>query len=77
MPPDIRALINDVAIPLEPKPFQPLENRAGACVGASRLVSVLDAEQELAAELARVEPVVERSARSADVEIPGGGWCES
>ena len=46
--------------------------RAGALVGAARFVGVLDAEEELAAVLARVEPVEERRARAADVQVAGG-----
>jgi hypothetical protein len=77
MPPYVCALINDVAIPMESEPFESLENRAGAVVGAARLVSVLDAQQELATELARIQPVVERSACSAHVQKPGRRRCES
>ena len=77
MPLEVRALVDDVLVPIEAEPLEPLEDRAGALVGAARLVGVLDAQQELAAVLARVEPVEERRSRAADVQVAGGRGRES
>jgi hypothetical protein len=76
---EIGALINDVAIPVQTKPFEALENRAGAVVSAARLVGILDSKQKLAAEFSRIEPVEECRARASDVEVPRwrGGESES
>ncbi len=77
MPLEVRALIHDVLVPVEPEPLEPLEDRARALVGAARLVGVLDAQQELAAEMPDIEPVEERGARAADVEIAGRRGSEA
>ena len=68
---EVRALIDDLLVPRQAEPLESLEDRARALVGAARLVGVLDAEEELAAELLGVEPVEERGARAADVEVAG------
>jgi hypothetical protein len=64
---EVRALIDDDIIPEESQPLESLEDRTRALVGTPRLVGILDAEQELSAELARVEPIEERCARASDV----------
>ncbi len=66
---EIRALVRDLLVPGEAEPLESLEDRARAFVGAAGAIGVLDAEQERSAVLAREEPVVERRARTADVEI--------
>ena len=59
-------------IPVEPEPSQAVEN-AGDHVGRRALdVGVFDAQDERAAVPPRVEPVEERRARAADVQIAGG-----
>src|SRR6185312_10351118 len=73
----VGALIDDLFVPVEAKPGQPVEDRAGGFVRAARLIRVLDAKEELAAVLAGVEPVEERSAGTADVEVTGGARRES
>jgi hypothetical protein len=67
----ICALIDDAVVPVQSKPLQPVEDRAGALVGTPRFVGVFNAEQELAVELPGVQPVEECRARAADVEISG------
>ena len=69
MPREVRALIHDVLVPAEAEPVEALEDRARALVGAARAVGVLDAQQELAAVVLGVEPVEERRAGAADVEV--------
>ena len=41
------------------------------------LVGVLDAQEHLAAQLAGQQVVVQRRAHAANVQRPGGGWCEA
>jgi hypothetical protein len=74
---EVRALEDDLFVPVEPEPAQPLEDGARGLVGGAGLVGVLDAEQELAAELAGEEPVEERGAGAADVEVAGGRGGET
>jgi len=51
---EIRALVNDFLVPVETEPLETFEDRARAFIRAARLVGVLDAEEEDAAEMARV-----------------------
>ena len=74
---EVRALEDDLPVPREAEPLEPLEDGARALVGAARLVGVLDAQQEHSVELSRVEPVEERRPRAADVQIPRGRRCEA
>jgi hypothetical protein len=46
---EVRALEDDLLVPVEAKPLEPFEDRAGRVVGGARLVGVLDAEEELPA----------------------------
>ena len=77
MPREVRALIGDVLVPVETEPLHSLENRARALVGAAGAVGVLDAEQERSTMLAGEQPIVDRCASAADVEIAGGRWREA
>ena len=69
--------MNDILVPVQPQPLEAFEDRARALVGAARLVGVLDAQQELAAMLPSKEPVEERGARAAHVQVAGRGGRES
>jgi len=60
------------AVPVQPEPAQRLLDLLGRLEDLARSVRVLDPEQELAALVARKEPVEERRADVADVEQPGG-----
>ena len=65
-PADVRALV-----PVEAEPAQVVENR---CLGLARRslgVGVLDAQDERAAVAAREQPVEQRRARVADVQLAG------
>src|SRR5262249_41125739 len=64
-------------VPGEAEPVESLEDRARGFISTARPVRVLDAEEERAAVLLCVEPVEERGARAADVEVPRGRWCEA
>src|SRR6202022_1742511 len=61
-------LVDDLAVPIEPEPFQPVPKGVNRFLGRSLPVGVLDAQQHLAAAPARVEPVEQRRAGSSDVE---------
>jgi len=64
-------LIDHVLIPRQPEPLESIEDGSRALFGAARSVGVLDAKQELAAVVFHEEPVEERRARTADMEIAG------
>ena len=62
---DIRPLV-----PFEPEPFETAQDALVGVARRTRRVGILDAEHENAVVLARVEIVVERGPRPADVEMP-------
>ena len=64
-------------VPIEPEPAQPVVDRRGRFLGVARLVRILDAQDERAAVMPREEPVEQRGARAADVQIAGGRWSEA
>ena len=60
-------LADRLAVPSEPEPSKPVNDRIDRGVGGALAVRVLDAQQELAAEALGVEPVEQRRPRAADV----------
>ena len=66
-----RELADRLAVPVEAEPRQPVEDRVDRGLGRALAVGVLDAQQELAAGVAGVEPVEQRGARAADVQEAG------
>ena len=66
---DFRALI-----PVDPQPAQSIKDRLTSRFGVARFVGVLNAEDEFAAAIPRIEPVEQGSAGTADVEVTGWGW---
>src|SRR3546814_19903482 len=68
MAPGARELVDRVAIPVEPEPAHPVEDRVDRGLGGAGAVGILDAQQELAAVVAREQPVEQRGARAADME---------
>ena len=71
-PADVRPLV-----PVEPEPLERVEDVADVLLGGAVAVGVLDAEDERSAVMAREEPVEERGAGAADVEIAGGRRSEA
>jgi len=69
---EVRALVYDLFVPVQAEPLESLEDRAGARFGAARFIGVFDAKQELAAVMFDEQPVEERSASAADVEVASG-----
>ena len=58
-------------VPVKSEPAQAVEDDVHSFLRIARGVGVLDAEDERAAGMAGVEPVEERGARAADVQIAG------
>jgi hypothetical protein len=58
-------------VPVQPEPAQGVEDRVVALLAVARGIGVLDAEDEVAAGVARVRPVEERGADQADVRRAG------
>ena len=62
---------------LEAEPGHAVEDRLHGLVGRAGPVGVLDAQHELPAVAARVEPAEERGAGAADVQVAGGARGEA
>ena len=70
-------LVDDVAVPIEPQPLQPVENGCYRRLGRALAVGVLDPQQHLAAGFPGIEPVEQRGPGAADVEEAGGRGGEA
>ena len=64
-------------VPVELHLAQGAQDLGDRRVGRARRVGVFDTQHEVAAVAAGVEVVVERGARPAEVEVAGGGRCET
>src|SRR5206468_11823231 len=71
------ALEHELLVPVEAQPGEPVEDHLRMLVGRARLVGVFDAQQELAALVAGVQPVEERRAGASDVEVTRRGGSEA
>ena len=66
------SLVHRLAIPIEFKPAQTVKNGFHRRFGRARAVSILDAQQEAAAMMARKEPVEQGCPRPAYMQKAGG-----
>ena len=66
-----RELADGLAVPVKAEPRQPLQDRLRRFGRGTRAVGILDPQQEPAAPRACVEPVEQRGARAADMQIAG------
>src|SRR5262249_60483983 len=64
-------------VPVRLEPAQRVDDVLDVLVGGPRAVGVLDAQDERPAVMPRVEPVEERRARAADVEVTRGAGREA
>src|SRR6266851_5436151 len=71
------ALEHELLVPVEAQPGEAVEDHLRMLVGRARLVGVFDAQQELAALVAGVQPVEEGGAGASDVEIARRGRSEA
>lgn len=65
-------LVDDVAVPIEPEPVEPVEDGVDRRLGRAFAVGVLDPQQHLATTAACIEPVEQRGARASNMEEAGG-----
>src|SRR5688500_6475875 len=64
-------------IPVETEPAQAVDDAGDHLPRRALRVGVLDAQHERAAMPPREQPVEERRARAADVQVAGRGWSET
>ena len=69
--------IDRAFIPFEAKPAQSVENHIHRLLRIAGHVGILDAQDECAARMARIEPVKQGGARSSNVEEPRGAWSKT
>src|SRR5438105_7662122 len=74
---DPTALVDDLAIPLESKPFQGAQDAVGAAGNDSRGIEILDPYEPPAAVMARIEVAPDRREKRAKMEVPGRGRREA
>ena len=67
-----RELAGGIAVPVEPQPFQPAQDRRRRLGLRSGAVGILDSQQELSAATTGKEPVEQGRPCPADMQIAGG-----
>jgi hypothetical protein len=67
----IVGLKNFLFVVIQTQPLQPFNDRLRRFIGRTLQVRVFNPQQKFAANFARVQPVEERRARGADVQIAG------
>ncbi len=65
-------LIDDLAVPADAEPVEPVEDGVDGGLRRALAVGVLDPQQHLAAAAAGIKPVEQRGAGAADMEKTGG-----
>ena len=65
-------LVHHIAVPFEAEPGETVDDCVNGRLGRALAVRILDAKEEAAADMARVEPVEQGGAGAADMEIAGG-----
>ena len=77
VPPRHRKLVDNLALPIEFEPFQPVDDGIDGRLRGSRAIRVLDAEQKLAACVMRVQPIEQRGAGAANVQKACRRGCKA
>ena len=72
----VRAVHLRALVPVEPEPAEPVEDRLQCLPDVAPLVGVVDAQNELAAVPARVQPIEQGGPHAADVQVTGGARRE-
>ena len=70
-------LVERAFVRVEAQPVHAVQDRPHRRIGGTLAIGVLDAQDELAAAMARFQPAVQRGARSADVQESGGTGREA
>jgi len=72
MPARAGELVDGLAIPVEPQPFEAAQDRGDGLGRGALAVGVLDAQQERAARVTGEKPVEQGRSRAADMQESGG-----
>ena len=74
MPRGVLELVDDLAIPFQAKPVEPINDGVDCALRGPLAVGVLDPQQHLASAPTRVEPIEQRGARASDMKKAGRRW---
>src|SRR5690606_5137063 len=74
---DALGLVDRAFVVVQAQPVHRLQDRVDGFLGAALAVGVLDAQDELPAAAARLQPAVQRGARAVDVQVAGGAGGEA
>ncbi len=77
VPLDTAELADGFTVPVQAQPLQPFEDRLGRLGRRTPAVRILDSQDELAAVMPGEQPVEQRRARAADVQVAGRRWRET
>src|SRR5207248_3393079 len=66
-----RKLVDRLAVPIDAKPSQPIENGVDRRLRGTLAIGILDPEQHLSATPACVKPIEQSGARPADMQEAG------
>ena len=61
-------MVDSCAIPIEPEPGEPVEDRVDGGLGGALPVGILDPQQQFSVPPASIEPIEQRGARSPDMQ---------
>ena len=67
----IVGLENNFFVVIKSEPLKSFDDRARRFIGRALQIRVFDPQQKLAAHFARIQPIEQRRARRADVQIAG------
>ena len=70
-------LMHDIAVPMQAKPIEPVDDRVHRLARRARAIGVLDPQAEQAGMMLREQPIEERRARAANVKEAGGRGGEA
>ena len=74
---DAVGLVDRALVVAQAQPVHRLQDRVDGGLGAALAVGILDAQDELAAAVARFQPTVQRRAGAADVQVAGRTGSEA
>ncbi len=77
VPGDALGLVERAFVVVQAQPLHRLQDRIDRALGAAFTVGVLDAQHELAATMAGLQPAVQRGAGATDMQVAGGTGGEA
>ncbi len=70
-------LIDDITVPIEIEPGQPIDNGGDRRIGRALAVGILDPQQHFATRVTGKKPIEERRPGAANMQKSRGRGCET